>query len=288
MDRTSQPPIEYTNEYFFDQYKKQYGKTYLEDFDNIKNTARCRLKILKNLLYTLFPANRMSDTPPKNKPTTPSLLDIGCAYGPFLAAAHEEGFTPAGIDPAEDAVRYVQQELGIPAIHGFFPEMETGSRKSETTYKLSAISTHMDNKHTHTCSLPPAPYDAVTLWFVIEHFTDCVNVLTAIKDIIKPGGIFAFSTPSFSGISGQTNLPKFLSASPADHYTVWSPGMCRKALRLAGFKVKKIVIAGHHPERFPLLGKFAKSRKSPVYWLLFAISKLFRLGDTFEVYAVKK
>jgi hypothetical protein len=61
--------------------------------------------------------------------------------------------------------------------------------------------------------------------------------------------------------------------------------MCRKALALAGFKVKKIVISGHHPERFPLFGKSAKSKKSPLYWALLAISKIFGLGDTFEVYA---
>jgi hypothetical protein len=61
--------------------------------------------------------------------------------------------------------------------------------------------------------------------------------------------------------------------------------MCAKALALSGFKVKKTVISGHHPERFPLLGKFAKSKKSPLYFPLLAISKFFGLGDTFEVYA---
>jgi hypothetical protein len=61
--------------------------------------------------------------------------------------------------------------------------------------------------------------------------------------------------------------------------------MCKKALALYGFKVKKTASIGHHPERFPLLGKLAKSKKSPLYKLLLAISKLFGLGDTFEVYS---
>ncbi|MDR1839261.1 MAG: hypothetical protein LBQ93_06740 [Treponema sp.] len=34
MDRTCPPSIEYEREYFFESYKKQYGKTYLEDFPN--------------------------------------------------------------------------------------------------------------------------------------------------------------------------------------------------------------------------------------------------------------
>jgi 2-polyprenyl-3-methyl-5-hydroxy-6-metoxy-1,4-benzoquinol methylase/spore coat polysaccharide biosynthesis predicted glycosyltransferase SpsG len=243
MDRISPAPIVYEREYFFESYKKQYGKTYLEDFDSIKTVGKRRAKLINSFLPD--GAER-------------ALLDIGCAYGPFLAAAKEEGFSPSGIDPAQDAVSYVQKELKFPAVCGFFPD----------------------------CPLPSeSQFDAVTLWFVIEHLTNCSSVLVAIKKILKTGGILAFSTPSFSGVSGRANLQRFLSASPADHFTVWSPEMCRKALLQSGFKVKKIVSIGHHPERFALLGRFAKSKKSPLYFLLLAISKLFSLGDTFEVYA---
>ncbi|MDR0464805.1 MAG: methyltransferase domain-containing protein [Treponema sp.] len=256
MDRLCPAPIEYEKEYFFESYKKQYGKTYLDDFDNIKNAAKRRLKIILNLSCKDTQKNEN-----EFKTDSPSLLDIGCAYGPFLAAAKEEGFSPFGIDPAEDAVRYINEKLGISAIQGFFPIIQ-------------------NDKH-----FIPHSYDVITLWYVIEHFTDCLIVLNEIKKLLKPGGILAFSTPSYSGISGQTGLKNFLSASPADHYTVWSPKMCKNALLLAGFKVKKFEVIGHHPERFPLLGKFAVNRKSFIYWILLAISKIFKLGDTFEVYA---
>ena len=267
MDRSSPPPIEYEREYFFDSYTKQYGKTYLDDFEKIKETGRQRLKIIKSLLQKnnidhKDTQRKTRDNLPSNDPygqNNQSLLDIGCAYGPFLAAAREEGFSPSGIDPAEDAVCYIKEQLGIPAVQGFFPDLQP------------ALLNH--------------PYDVITLWFVIEHFTDCLCALKGIKKILKPGGILAFSTPSFSGISGKVNLRNFLSASPADHFTIWSPVMCKKALSLSGFKVKKIVVVGHHPERFPLLGKFAKNRKRFIYKMLLAISKLFSLGDTFEVYA---
>ena len=252
MDRICQPSVEYEREYFFEQYQKQYGKTYLEDFENIKNAGILRL----NKINSLLPLR--DSVSPRDEQRVLSLLDIGCAYGPFLAAARDEGFSPFGIEPAEDAVRYVNEQLGIPAIHSPFP------------------SPH---------SLLPVPFDVITLWYVIEHFRGCSAVLAEIKKILKPGGILAFSTPSFSGISARASIKNFLSKSPADHFTVWSPKMCKKALALAGFKVKKTVTSGHHPERFPLLGKFAKSRKSPLFWILLAISKLFGLGDTFEVYA---
>jgi 2-polyprenyl-3-methyl-5-hydroxy-6-metoxy-1,4-benzoquinol methylase/spore coat polysaccharide biosynthesis predicted glycosyltransferase SpsG len=249
QDRTCPPPVEYEEGYFNEFYKRQYGKTYLEDFDNIKEAAKRRLKTIKSLS--------------SNRET---LLDIGCAFGPFLSAAREEGFSPAGIDPVQEAVRYVREHLGIPAIQGYFPNCRLPEINPLT---------------------PDTQYNVITLWYVIEHFKDGLTVLKKIKKLLKPGGILAFSTPSYSGVSGRANLGKYLSASPADHWTVWSPLMCKRTLSLAGFKVKKIIITGHHPERFPFLGKFASNKKSPLYWLLLTVSKIFNLGDTFEVYAQK-
>ena len=113
-------------------------------------------------------------------------------------------------------------------------------------------------------------------------------MLAEIRKLLQSGGVLAFSTPSCTGISGRSSLRRFLEHSPADHWTVWSPASCGKALEAAGFTVKKIIVSGHHPERFPLLGKYARSKKSPLYWPLLAISTIFGLGDTFEVYAVRQ
>jgi len=254
MDTTCPPQITYEREYFFDSYKKQYGKTYLEDFPNLLAMAKRRLKIISKIFLQKKAEPKADDARKKVK----TLLDIGCAYGPFLSAAKDAGYSPLGLDPAQDAVRYVQNMLGLPAVQGFFPN----------------------------CPLPsPSIYDVVTLWYVIEHFRDCAAILSEIKKLLNPGGILAFSTPSSAGVSGRKSLRNYLGKSPADHFTIWSPKMCKTALALAGFQVEKTVITGHHPERFPLLGNLAKSKKSPLYWLFLAVSKIFRLGDTFEVYA---
>jgi len=249
MDRTCPPPFEYGRDYFYETYMQQYGRTYLEDFPNIKAAGKRRLKRIKSLL------------PPPQEEEERNLLDIGCAYGPFLSAASEEGFSVSGIEPWEGGANYVNEELHIPVVHGFFMN----------------------------CDYPvKPPFNVVTLWLVLEHFSDCKTALATIKDILKPGGILAFSMPSFSGISGRKSIENFLEASPADHWTVWSPSVCKKNLASLGFNVKKIVITGHHPERFPVFGKFVKNKKDALYYILLLISKLFGLGDTFEVYAEKK
>jgi len=262
MDRANPAPIEYEKEYFFESYKKQYGKTYLEDFPNLIAMAKRRLKVISRILRVKSAEEHKLQNPGSIY-YPPIVLDIGCAYGAFLSAAKDEGFLPFGIDPAQDAVTYVQETLSIPAVHGFFPD-----------YPL------VTNSSQH--------YDAVTMWYVIEHFTDCVPVLAEIKKLLKPGGIFAFSTPSFSGVSGRKSLRDFLKNSPPDHFTIWSPKMCKRALSGAGFKVTKIVMTGCHPERFPYLGKYAQDKENRMYKLLMVLSKILHLGDTFEVYAKRR
>ena len=255
MDRLTEQPVKYGKDYFFEQYRRQYGKTYLEDFPNLISVSKRRLKVIRQWAGG------------RGQGAVDSLLDIGCAYGAFLQAAKEEGYSPFGIDPCEEAVNFVQKELGIPALQANFPL--PSNLLSITPYPL-----------------PLTHYSIITLWYVIEHFQDCVSALAQIKKILKPGGILAFSTPSFSGISGRSSQKRYLGKSPADHFTVWPTASCKKALRMAGFSIKRIINTGHHPERFPFLGKFAKNRKSPLYWLLLAISRIFSLGDTYEVYAV--
>jgi SAM-dependent methyltransferase/spore coat polysaccharide biosynthesis predicted glycosyltransferase SpsG len=247
MNRLVPPPLEYERDYFFGSYKKQYGKTYLEDFPGLFLRGKQRLAIIRSLLPGL---------------RSGALLDIGCAYGPFLAAAKEDGFNPSGLEPAA-AAAWVRRELGVPVYEGFFPQ-----------------------------NPPPAflqneCFDAVTLWYVMEHLRNPGDALEEIRRILKNGGALAFSTPSASGISGLKSAKKFLEASPADHRTVWNPRACKRLMKRAGFTVKKIVITGHHPERFPLAGRFAAGERGLLRSALLFASRVFGLGDTFEVYAVK-
>jgi SAM-dependent methyltransferase len=251
MIRWSPAPVEYGGDYFFGFYKKQYGKTYLEDFPHLEALGKGRLRRIR----TLLPGPVRNGAQEGRR-----LLDIGCAYGPFLKAALEQGFSPLGIEPAEEARRYVAETLGIPCLPGFFPgplEKEEGV------------------------------FDVVSLWYVIEHFEDLRPILRGIHRLLKPGGVLAFSTPSFSGVSGRKSLRAFLEKSPPDHWTIWSPGMAGALLRRYGFRVKKILPTGHHPERFPFPG-FLTRPGGAFRGVLLLLSRIFRLGDTFEVYGIKK
>jgi 2-polyprenyl-3-methyl-5-hydroxy-6-metoxy-1,4-benzoquinol methylase len=264
--RAVKPAIEYDRNYFFDFYKEQYGKTYLEDFPHLKEMGRPRIRRIRRLLKR--PGEKVPEGPEGEPVASPVdkrfLLDIGCAYGPFMAAAAEAGFYPVGIDPAEDAVNYVREKLKFPVFQASFPDIPPTRR------------------------LEPESFDALTLWFVIEHFRNPLKALGEANRLLKPGGVLAFSTPSSRGISCRKSRRKFLAGSPEDHWTIWNPRSARFILEQTGFTLVQVLSTGHHPERFPLAGGFIGKKRGILYRLLCGLSRVFALGDTFEVYAVKK
>ena len=249
---------QYSASYFFDDYKKQYGKTYLEDFSSIKSQGVRRCGIIDELFWKhrLYSGR-------KARTVFPSVLDVGCAYGPFLSAAHDAGWNVFGTDISAEAVEYVAGTLQYKASKAAFPDIDT-AKEFETE-----------------------KFDALTMWFVIEHFQNLAPVLKKVNSLLKKGGIFAFSTPSASGVSAKFNKEKFLTQSPVDHYSLWQPELCNSILGKFGFKVEKIVSTGQHPERFPYYEKHEFKPEGFMYRLLSLYSSAAALGDTFEIYCVK-
>ncbi len=243
---------DYNKSYFFEDYKKQYGKTYLDDFTAIKSQCIRRTSIIDYIYRST------------HKAVTPNVLDIGCAFGPYLDAANDAGWQVFGTDISKEAVDYVQNTLHFPAVCAQFPDFN-----SEEQFGIRN-------------------FDAVTMWYVIEHFQNLDKVLKSVSSMLKVGGIFAFSTPSASGVSGRFNTQNFFQNSPNDHYTLWEPFRAASILKKYGFKVVKIVSTGHHPERFPKLARSKAKPTSLLFALYAAASHFFGLGDTFEVYCKKE
>jgi 2-polyprenyl-3-methyl-5-hydroxy-6-metoxy-1,4-benzoquinol methylase len=246
----------YKKAYFFEEYKKQYGKSYLEDWPALTALAEPRLDLIEALARSSLGRRKSL-----------SVLDVGCAYGPFLAAAKARGLEPFGLDVADEAAAYVRRELGIPAASGDFLDPSAASAFG-------------------------GPFDVLSMWYVIEHFDRLDKALRNAAALVRPGGILALSTPSLEGASGRFDREGFFARSPADHFTVWEPSRASSLLAAYGFRVKRIRVTGHHPERLPGLRFLAaRTRKGAFYSLLAAagrfVSRSFGLGDTFEIYAIR-
>jgi len=245
QQRFSSETGRYQKSYFFSEYRAQYGRTYLQDFQTIREACRPRVEMLRRLL-----------------PADPdgAVVDVGCAYGPFLSAARDAGLAGYGLDVFEGAVRHVREKLGIPAITGSFETV----RRRDLPRRIAAI----------------------TFWYVIEHFSDIDFVLDKTAALLPTGGVLAFSTPNYRGISGRRSLRAFLERSPIDHVTILSPHRLSWILSRYGLVLRRVRVTGHHPERFPgLLGRAAPG--TIVHRLVSLASRALRLGDTFEAYAVK-
>ncbi|MCF0241600.1 MAG: methyltransferase domain-containing protein [Treponema sp.] len=238
----------YEKEYFFESYKKQYGKTYKEDFENIKKSCVKRVLEMNKILQ-----------PVKSS----AVLDVGCAYGPFLKAASENGWKVFGTDICQDAVESVKKELGFKACVSAFPDIDTVKE-----FEIEK-------------------FDAVTMWYVIEHFQDLKTVLDKVSSLVKKGGLFAFSTPSGEGVSALTDKDLFYKISPSDHFSVWEPSLAKSVLKRFGFKVVKTVSTGHHPERFTKVKELGVSPGSEEWNRILKMSQKKHLGDTVEIYCVK-
>ncbi|MGL4986562.1 MAG: cytidylyltransferase domain-containing protein, partial [Treponemataceae bacterium] len=177
----SAPTKKYEQSYFFKEYQEQYGKTYLDDFSTIKKMGSKRIATIESLYWSTHRN--------KKKKKTLSLLDIGCAYGPFLAAASEGGWHAHGIDIASDAVLYITSKLGMKATCSDF---------------LTFNATQAFQRESFT---------AVTMWYVIEHFKNLDEVLKKVSSLLHIGGFFAFSTPSGSGVSTKYDRTDFYKNS---------------------------------------------------------------------------
>lgn len=107
-------PLSYDKNYFLDEYKKQYGKTYTEDFENIYRMSMERMNVILGL------------TRHRKKM---SFLDIGSALGFFLKCARDMGADRVrGIEISEYAARYAQKEFGIETVSMPFDDVSLDER----------------------------------------------------------------------------------------------------------------------------------------------------------------
>jgi spore coat polysaccharide biosynthesis predicted glycosyltransferase SpsG/2-polyprenyl-3-methyl-5-hydroxy-6-metoxy-1,4-benzoquinol methylase len=103
--------ISYSSNYFLDDYKKQYGKTYEEDRENIDRLNTPRLEIIRKY------------APKRDRML--NLLEVGCAMGFFMDMARQTGeFDAEGVEISAYAANYAKHKLGLKVHQKNFLEMD--------------------------------------------------------------------------------------------------------------------------------------------------------------------
>ncbi len=112
--------LNYESHYFVEDYKKQYGKTYLEDKSSINKLNENRLQIIDSLVDT--------------KRTVKPLLELGSAMGFFLEKSLEHGYQPEGIEISKYAASYCKYTAGLNVTCGDFLKLDY----SRPVYEVAA------------------------------------------------------------------------------------------------------------------------------------------------------
>lgn len=93
------------------------------------------------------------------------LLDVGCYTGFFLECARERGWRVSGVEPSRWAADYGRDKLGIEIFNG-------------------PIERYQDDRQ----------FDVVTMWDVLEHVPNPVEVLSILRPRLRPDGLLVFAT----------------------------------------------------------------------------------------------
>jgi ubiquinone/menaquinone biosynthesis C-methylase UbiE len=143
---------------------------------------------VKNVLERLGPHKR--------------ILDIGSGFGSFVLLSKQKGLDAVGIEISEFEVNIAKKRLKLS-----FPD--------EDPKKYFYIGNAGNLPFEANC------FDAVTFWNVLEHIEERDEVLSAVKRVIRPGGLVFILCPNYASFRFEA------------HYNVfWFPLLPRKIASL--------------------------------------------------------
>ncbi len=132
------------------------------------------------------------------------ILDIGCSRGEFMHRMRENGWDPYGIDFSETPPNM----FNLPVFNGGV-EMAPYEERS---------------------------FDVVTLWAVLEHVHDPIDMLGHVRRFLKKDGRAFILVPNFNSIPGRfmrhDDVPR--------HLMMFTPKTLKLMAVRAGLRVKKI------------------------------------------------
>ena len=85
-------------------------------------------------------------------------------------------------------------------------------------------------------ALPAASFDVITLYDSVEHLTDPVATLAAVRRLLVLGGIVHLVTPNVGGLQARVLGRLWYHYKPGEHLFYFAPRTLRAALEAAGLR----------------------------------------------------
>ena len=142
------------------------------------------------------------------------LLDVGCSSGAFLNTAVKLGFRAEGVEPAPKAAA-TAQAAGLNVHQGLLQE----------------------------AGYADGQFDAITLFEVIEHLQQPLELLQECQRILRPGGILLIGTgnaASWSMAAMGARWEYLDIVRHGGHVSFFNPGSIAALAQLSGFSVAAV------------------------------------------------
>jgi SAM-dependent methyltransferase len=135
-------------------------------------------------------------------PTRPlRVLDFGCGNGEFLSICHQFGFESVGVD-------------------------RSTARRNKARVNVFASADELDGR----------PFQAITLFEVLEHLDDPSGILQMLRTHLVPGGILILETPDCTGVTGIQSMHDYECIHPLQHINGFTPATLRSIAERLGFE----------------------------------------------------
>src|SRR5262245_19346743 len=180
----------------------------MEEFDDARGTTPKRGAEARRFVQSRRRLNAIAASL-RRAPARIHLLDVGCSSGAFLRAAVQLGFDAEGVDPAPAAAQ-AARAAGLRVEKGLLHEVGYAEHS----------------------------FDAVTLFEVIEHVRDPIDLLRECHRILRPGGLLMVGTSNCGSWTARALGARweYLDISRhGGHISFFNPGSLQLAARRAGF-----------------------------------------------------
>jgi SAM-dependent methyltransferase len=177
-----------------------------------------------------------------------TLLDYGSGLGYFLDAASKKGFTSYGIETSKFGVEYSNEHYNF------------------NTIQYSGLPLPFKDNF----------FEAISIWHVLEHIEEPIELLKEFKRILKPNGYLIIEVPNLNGIlsviRGKKKLPLI------EHLFHYTPSTLNSLLKISDFRILETTPGnpGYTRKGFKI---FIKKCLAYLGIFIFNISKI-NFGDT--------
>lgn len=194
----------YTNPRLKSKYLKElYSKEYFQNDHSSRLGYSDYLQDQKNIIRTFDKRLKTIETfirPGK-------VLDVGCATGFFMQSAKMRGWKAEGVEISKYAASYAKKNFGFKVYVGDILKID----------------------------LPSNTYDLITLWDVIEHVSNPIEVIQVLKRSLKKNGLLVFSTPDVGSLPAKLTKHKWIGYKLSDeHLTYFSKKTAALLLKKSG------------------------------------------------------